>query len=419
MAWQDRVREAAYTPPSGDRYTFKYEDVSREVDLRNALFQFPDVDGGYVQPNGFGPHRYPLRCFFSGPTHDLEATRFELALCEQGVGRLEHPFYGAFDAIPMGTITRRDDLKSAANQTVIEVVFFKTLTELYPSGASNALSELLASLEVFDLGISTEFDDTLDTKTAAARAITTARTRDLVRLVADGLGALSNAVTAVDTQFRAAQQAINYGIDLLVGQPLQLAQQVINLVRAPARALVGVELRLAGYRSLAQRIFEGTPLAAITSSTLANQRLKLVNGFRTSDLFAQVALSASVQSIYETKFTSKPAALNAASDTLDQFDALATWRDGATRQLALTDPGEAQQALRHAVARASNYLITASFALATERRIVLDRPRTIIDLAAELFGSVDDRLDELIATNDLSGSEILELPRGATIAYYT
>ena len=40
------------------------------------------------------------------------------------------------------------------------------------------------------------------------------------------------------------------------------------------------------------------------------------------------------------------------------------------------------------------------------------------DLDAELYGSVDDRLDFLIESNGLTGSEILELPRGRAIVYY-
>jgi hypothetical protein len=59
-----------------------------------------------------------------------------------------------------------------------------------------------------------------------------------------------------------------------------------------------------------------------------------------------------------------------------------------------------------------------SFDVIPERRIVLDRARTIVDLAAELYGSVDDRLDFLINSNDLTGSEILELPANKVIKYY-
>ena len=51
--------------------------------------------------------------------------------------------------------------------------------------------------------------------------------------------------------------------------------------------------------------------------------------------------------------------------------------------------------------------------------IQLDRARTIIDLSAELYGRVDDRtLNFMIDSNRLTGSEILELPRGRSILYY-
>jgi len=82
------------------------------------------------------------------------------------------------------------------------------------------------------------------------------------------------------------------------------------------------------------------------------------------------------------------------------------------------DTGAGYQALQSAAALVSGYLVETSFSLATERNIVMTEPRTIIDLAAEIYGAVDERLDFLINTNSLTGSEILELPRGRVIRYY-
>jgi hypothetical protein len=102
------------------------------------------------------------------------------------------------------------------------------------------------------------------------------------------------------------------------------------------------------------------------------------------------------------------------------------WRDQAFTDVqaiefggaGVVDTGEAYQALQQAVALTAGFLIQVSFTLAAERRIVLDRDRTIIDVAAELYGSVDDRLDFLINTNNLSGDDILELKRGRSLVYY-
>jgi hypothetical protein len=86
--------------------------------------------------------------------------------------------------------------------------------------------------------------------------------------------------------------------------------------------------------------------------------------------------------------------------------------------MPLVDTGESYAALQNAGALAAGYLIEYSFSLIQERRIVLGRPRTIIDLAGQLYGSVDDKLDAMIDVNGLSGDEIVELPAGREIVYY-
>lgn len=86
--------------------------------------------------------------------------------------------------------------------------------------------------------------------------------------------------------------------------------------------------------------------------------------------------------------------------------------------MAIVDTGEAYAAMQRATSLAAGYLVAQSFILAEERTIVLGRARTVIDLAGELYGVVDDKLDFLISTNDLSGDEIVELPIGRAIVYY-
>ena len=78
----------------------------------------------------------------------------------------------------------------------------------------------------------------------------------------------------------------------------------------------------------------------------------------------------------------------------------------------------AYQRLQEAVAITAGFLVEISFTLKQESIIILDRPRTIVDLVAELYGTVDDELDFFITSNNLSGSEILELPKGREIVYY-
>jgi hypothetical protein len=442
QSWEDRIREAAYTSPGGIRLRFDYEGVSREYTKRTAAFEFNGVNDSYVQQNGHSSRRYPMRCFFSGPDHDLRANTFEALLLEDGVGILEHPFYGTFDVVPFGDITRRDDLKDAANQTIIEVTFWTTLGAVYPQATAHPQSEILAAIGAFDDAAADQFASASDLTGAAGRAGMKATIRKLLQTVSAGLSAISDTVTAVNKEFRDIQSLVNYGMDVLIGQPLLLARQISNLIKAPGRALTGIGLRMDAYNALADDLF-GTPAArpdvALSSgSALALRTTKIANDFHCSDLFALNYVAGAINAAIaqpigedgrasrEAQFTTKPQALAAAERILDLFDRVTAWRDagfGALSTIGGVDPaqvdtGAAYQALQQAVALTVGHLVEVSFTLVPERRIVLDRPRTIIDLCAELYGTVDDKLDFLIATNDLTGAEILELPRFKTIKYY-
>ena len=431
MAWQDRLREAAYNSPGGTRRTFHYEDVSRKTPKRTTAFQFPQVDGAYIQDNGLGPRSYPLRVFFWGDNHDIEATSFELMLFERGVGKLEHPFYGTFDVVPFGDISRRDDLKSAANQTVIEITFMTTLGVVYPSAGVNPKNEIQAALDASKLASAEQYADQMDVSQAVLRASSGAGIKNMLLSTSAALNSVSRATLAVTREFREIESTINLGIDVLVGQPLQIAGLIANLVTLPGRALAGIRDRLVAYGILADDIYGddlGNPAQTLINQTFLPLRTSdISNGFLNSNLFSINAVNGKIVSVLNHEFSTKPEAIEAAENILTALDDHIAWRDECFEALktipdlaiAQIDTGESIQALQEVAALTAGFLVEVSFSLTPERRIVLDRPRTIVDLAGELYGSIDDRLDFMISTNNLTGSEILELPRGTSVVYYS
>ncbi len=429
--WQDRLREAAYTGPSGIRLTFQYEDVKRATTKRTTAFEFSGIDGAYIQDNGFGARRYPMRIFFSGSDHDIEATRFELLLLETGVGKLEHPLYGLVTVVPFGDITRVDNLKTGANQTIIEVTFWTTLGVLFPSSVGSPVNELQAVLDAYNAASANQFGDVMDIENSVARAAAGASIRDLLLSTSAALTSVSEATLSITREFRELESTINLGIDVLIGQPLQIAGLISNLITLPGRALAGIRDRLEAYGLLASDVYgsdAANPAQTLIGQTFLPLRTTVIaNDFHTSDLFAAGTVAGSVTATINHEFTTRPEALESAEIVLNQFDAFVDFRDTGFRALETIpglgpfqlDAGESYQQLQKAVALMAGYLIETSFSLKPERRIVLDRPRTIVDLSAELYGEVDSRLDFMISSNDLTGSEILELPRGKLILYYS
>jgi hypothetical protein len=449
--WRDRRGDAAYTSPSGTRAKFEYFDLSRETPLRTAQFDFPGINNSYIQQNGFGSREYPLRCIFWGGQSDLEATFFETMLLEKGVGRLEHPMYGTFNVVPVGRIVRRDAPKTEANQSSVEVTFFTTTGTVYPSAGTNPQADILSTLGGFDIAVAQQYSASCDISTVVKKQNLLATVKKGIATVEAELSEISSAVTTVDNAFHDAVSTLNYGLDVLVGEPLQLALQVSNLIKAPGRALTGIGSRLDAYGNLASTIFgssAGHPENVLSvGQALSSRTTKASNDFHTASLFAMCSVGGMINAaiadpigpttpastvssqshpLTGRTFQTKPQAMAAASQILALFDSTVAWRDAGFQALGgvdavsvgQLDTGEAYQALREAAARAAGFLVDVSFSLLSERVIVLDRNRTIVDLAAEIYGAVDSRLDFLIETNNLSGDEILELPAGRSILYY-
>lgn len=405
MAWTDRIKEGAYTSAeSRTRLTFDFEDVSLEINKKTSSFEFPDANGTQVQDRGVSGRRFPVRAIFWGADHDTEAAAFLNALSETGTGRLEHPFYGTFDVVPFGKITRRDDLKTAANQSIIEVTFFNTIGTAYPTGQTDASGEVVTAISDFNDTAATEYENEIEIDTASQRVSLRSQYSDLIGDIEDGLSDIADTQDDVQSQFDSVVDSINQSIDVLIADPLSLASQTLIAIQSPARAITSIQARLDAYSALANSLIADEPDDE--------------NTYRTNNLVASGYVTGQVVSVVNTQFTTKTDAITAAETVLDQLDAVTTWSDTALTALEVVDTGGAYQQLQSAVALCAGYLIEISFTLKQERSVFLDRDRTIIDLAAELYGSVDDKLDFLISTNNLSGDEHIEIKRGREIVYY-
>ena len=413
MPWNDRIIEARYTAPSGEFIIFNYENVRKAFDKKTTAFNFPDADGTFIQDMGHSGRRYPLRVFFWGDDYDLEAAFFEKLLQERGTGKLEHPVYGTVDVVPFGTITQRDDLKTAANQAVVDVVFWETIGIVYPASQIDPASNVLTSVDEYNDAAATEFEDVTSLDSAVEQSSFSAGFTSLLDSTQNGLQAIADVQADVQAEFNAINDSINNSLDILISQPLNLAFQTVLLIQSPALALANISARLNAYNDLADAILSGEG-ASVSTTGDARQS----NDFHAKNLFASTYVTGSILSVVNNTFNTKTDALEAAEAILVQLDDLIEWRDTEFTTLSEIDTGGAYQQLQEAVALTAGFLVEISFTLKQERRLILNRSRTIIDLVAELYGSIDDQLDFFITSNDLSGSEILELPKGREIVYY-
>jgi len=424
MSWLDRVKPASLVSPSRIEIGFDFEDVAIEFEKKTSPFEFVDADGTYIQSSGFTGDRIPLRIYFSGPDYDLEAKAFNDILKEEGVFKLKHPIYGEKNVVPFGKIARRDDLKTAANQAIFSITFWETTGLVYPTPQVDAASEVLGALDKFTAAGAEKMAEASSLATAGERATFKGQVLNLFGQAKSGLQFIADTTDSVSVAFESIASSINDGIDVLIAEPLALAFQISELIKTPGRALASIQARLDGYKNLAESIIkrpDGSPAILTPDSTpdpVVNPA-KVPNELLIADLYASNYLAGSIVSVVNTQFETKTDALAAAVAVLTQLDELTTWRDDNFEALESIDTGESYQQILAATTLAAGLLVEISFSLKQERSVILDRDRTVIDLSAELYGSVsDENIDFLIVSNMLTGDEILELPRGREIVYY-
>jgi len=417
MGWLEKTEgggaQASYTSPSGQRIEFTYENLGVNFARKTAAFEFPDSDGTYVQDLGHTGRRYPLRVIFWGADYEVAADAFMGALRERGFGSLRLPLYGTVSVVPFGEIKRRDDLKTAANQAVFEVTFFETTGIAFPGSQIDLAMGTRAAYEAYNAAKAAQDQANVDALTAAARATRKSKYTRFLDSARSVLRTVADAQDDVKRQFDTIYDSIDSGISVLIGDPLTLAFQTSLLLQAPARALTAIRARLDAYKVLLQSFTEGD--AAVLSPSVTGDT---ENEFFTQDLFASGAVSGEVVSVINHTYATRTEAVAAAETVLEDMETLTTWRDDNYESLGLIDTGEAYQALQEAVALAAGHLVELAFSLKQERSLTLARARTPLDLVAELYGTVDADLDFFITSNDLTGSEILELPAGRTVVYY-
>ena len=132
----------------------------------------------------------------------------------------------------------------------------------------------------------------------------------------------------------------------------------------------------------------------------------------------QRAVHCVLKRIQVNNLVSRSEALNAAGEIENLFWTIKKFDDEKVKTNKFVDKNaDSYFGLYNLIYKSILLIINASFALPMQRTVVLDRDRQLIELSAELYGSVD-YVDSLIFDNKLAADEITVLPMGKEITYY-
>lgn len=456
MAWADEIAAAAYTSPSGKKIEFNFASaLSRKTPLKTAENVFPDVDGAEIQSLGLGGKKFPMTALFNGGDCLTQASDFEDALCERGVGVLEHPIYGKMNVVPTGEIERVDDLVDSLNESRVKVTFAETIVdESFPDGEVAAVDELEAAADAYEDAAAESFADMIETASIDDQLQLQAVLKAHVDAISQGIAKITAKANALREKTRAINRKIQTvknnlqkmiaTVDVMVSSATEIATAMIQLSRLPGEIAMGAMAKLEGYATIATSILNNVKKDPVGTAAIKNQYAATsvaLGGLVSAVSFgvAKSALDASKDSasgqnnnggengsggstiarVSSGGFASRSDALLSAEAIVQQFENYKNYMDSQTAKNAFVDSGEGYAALLENVTAAVKIIQTASFSLPTTRICKLGRDRQVIELLCELYGADGfSRLDEFIMDNKLNADEIVEIPMGREIRYY-
>lgn len=431
------LNDIKYTSPSGKEFSFVFDNVFKETDLKTATFTFPEKDGAYIQSLGRGGRRFPLTCIFTGELCMQKADEFEAALEERGIGSLRHPVYGTRAVVPTGTIKREDGLVTEVNTSTVTVTFSETNTnkEILQS-VTESSSEISAAAEVFVDNAIDEFVASISLDSAPEVLQVENLCKDTAKIICDQIDDYADMVATKK----------NFNLNDITNGAYKAMRKIVNSATAPINDIRGYAATLLKLMRLPATIVS-MPGEIITA--YANMVRDIVKKFK-NDPFGdnkvrnqyammKLSLHGAICAICEGTtfacgqssssdgglgdgtqdgFTSREDAITAAEKVQEVYETVKEKLDSEVGKDVMIETSESYSALLEVYQKSIALILNTAFSLRKRRVIVLGKDRQVIELLAELYGDVDSHIDEFIIDNNLMMDELKILPMGKEVAYY-
>ena len=418
MSWVDRLLVASYISPSGITFNFQYENVSAEFDKKTTTFIFPNVDGALIQDMGAGESRYPLQVIFSGENYDLESRRFWNATQEIGTGTLIHPVYGIKKVVVTGTVKRRDDLVSAANQAIFDITFSEnniaiTSDNIF-SKIAEATNKIKSYVDRYCQYASFNFVKTF--ATLAAGELTAIRD-SATQMFSDIMNQLSYTI-GINDDYDSLLKLLD---DSIVDTINDLGNKPANAINLLLSCLL-ISSQIPNYdvrnkMSIFDALINTKLKTKYQQKVSERERSINKNNFLLDKNYLYASVVSMCNSLAYNDLTSREEAIEINEKITNAFKESQNWIEENGREIEYSDEESDYNQVYEIYTQTKNYLITYAFNLSSINREILDEDRNILEFLSEKYGNLD-KIDDFIALNNLTCDEIEMMKRGREVLYY-
>lgn len=422
MSWENELRpEIKFTSPQWNTFYALWRNDERSIEKKLGMFDSPNFEGTIVQDLNVRSTVYPLTVYFDGIFHNKEAEDFFTALKEE-VGQWEvvHPVKGI---LILQLISCREIMAPLTDggYTQFDTEWIEPANVTRLISLDSLLSEIIAGALVL-------IEDTLlvlqQIRADAYSAIqSVTNTLNQVANVMDSVIAEIAATSAlVQESYDSARAAFNNAIGAFgIGNPdpSDAGEALVAMATAPVAASSDFSTRFTAYNEMA------TELAALSPEMTTEDDL---NTAISQEYGITLALIATAQIVASSEFSTRIEVVSAMENITNILNDSINVMD-QTQDNFSTLPIDSQYfsqsrnytSLVRLFALSMQALIVQFYNLKSESRFTLKKNRSPLGITVTEYGELGENdfyYTLFLASNNLSGNDILLLPAGKEVVIY-
>jgi prophage DNA circulation protein len=446
--WQDRVRGyIKLISPKGTEFTPGWRGDTVSGEKKVGQHDAPMVDGTITQDLGMKGLAFPLTLLFEGVDNDKDAWKFAQTLSsERGPWTVVHPVLGSLTLQPLSFSCPFDPIGSG-NISVI------TTSWIEPKETAQDSTPVPAS-DVFSAAD--------DAAVANAEAFAEAPISELTQLqslsntIKANIATVKSAMSQVSAKAQAIIRQVQSEIASTEMDLLSIAGEVTSLLQAPGMAsgmLAGAAKSMSLDSDITALLTSSSSVISLSGKTvttsaqvnsLAAIGLKLIDAMsvmktdnskavKSAAMSHELCLNGMIVSMAKVIASQLPETRVEAVSIIESFgsfidsvtaicDTISTATAGFNLEEQYIVSSGVSEAVSNLRASVNSYLLSVICNLKIEKKIILDRPRTTLEVAITEYGATaetaDFYYDLFCRSNNLHGRDVLHLGQGREVAVY-
>ncbi|NRA92570.1 MAG: hypothetical protein HRU26_07775 [Psychroserpens sp.] len=405
MSWVDKIKQQITIQLGGKTFTPNFISPQYEMEFNLSEYNFPNVNGTYIDRKNAQGKRHSLILFFQGEDH-IELTNDLIKTNQQRSDpwKINHPYYGQIFAQPFRIkVDNRKYNISIITVAITETIrrdglAYRTPPEVEIVAAKDALDQI--SLAQAELNMTAPDSETISTLSTSIEEIDSAAENSIIdlddvnefkNLVIDAQKAATNVISDVTSAVSQTQALINFPF------------QVVSTVRARVLTALDMTERL---------VLSAGNILGIKNTDKALYVSQI----------ATIVSGASIASITNISDGSYGSAADV-NDTIDIMSNVRTTAESFIESISIDgyspDP-DIIKGIDFCIDQAIASLIDIAFNSEQEFIILTGFSDNIIELSHRYYGPSEDdsNLERFITTNNIGLNEIFGLSEAREIKYY-